>query len=151
MREGGQPEKALQQPVLFFMTTSPQGDWLLARVQAPGEQGGHHVNVAFPAAGGAAVPLCNGCEADWTPSGSAFVIRLEPEDLQETARTFVVALEPGVTFPSLPKDGVRSRKDLRGLRVVGDFERWVYPSDNTTTYVSLRETVQRNIYRVPLP
>jgi serine/threonine protein kinase len=151
VREGGKPEKALPQPVIFFMTTSPRGDWLFARVQAPGEHGGHHVNMAFQAEGGAHVRLCDGCEVDWTPSGSALVIRMEPDDQEETPRTFVVALEPGVTFPSWPADGVRSRKDLNGLTVVGDIDGWIYPSDSTNTYVSLRETVQRNIYRIALP
>ena len=151
VREGGKPEKALQPPVLFFMTTSPDGDYVLARVQQPGEQGGHHINVAFPASGGAPVPLCDGCEVDWTQNGSALVIRLQSEDPEETTRTFVVTLEPGVTLPPWPADGVRSRKDLSALRVVGDFNGWIYPSDNMTTYVSLRGTVQRNIHRVPLP
>ena len=151
VREGGKPEKALQQPVLFFMTTSPRGDWLLARVQTPGEHGGNHANMAFPAAGGAPVRLCDGCEVDWTPSGTALVIRMEPEDQEETPKSFVVAFEPGVTFPRWPPDGVRSRKELSPLRVIGEFSDWIYPSDNTTTYVSARGTVQRNIYRVPLP
>jgi hypothetical protein len=151
LREGDKPEKALQQPVLFFMTTSPRGDWLLARVQAPGEHGGHHINVAFPAAGGAPVSLCDGCEVDWTPSGSALVIRLEPDDLRETAKSFVIALGPGAPFSQWPANGVRSRKDLSALRVIGDFDDWIYPSDDITTYVSARGTVQRNIYRVPLP
>jgi hypothetical protein len=35
--------------------------------------------------------------------------------------------------------------------VIGDFDDWIYPSDDITTYVSARGTVQRNIYRVPLP
>ena len=151
MREGGKPEKALQQPVLFFMTTSPRGDWLLARVQSSGEQGGHHVNMAFPAAGSASVRLCDGCEVDWSPNGNSLVVRIESDDLEKPARTFVVALTRGGTLPGWPADGVRSRQDLSALRVVGDFSDWIYPSDNMTNYVSLRGTVQRNIYRIPLP
>jgi len=151
LREGGKPEKVVQQPVLFFMTTSPRGDWLLARVQSPGEQGGHHMNVAFPTAGGLPVPLCDGCEVDWSPNGNSLVIRMEAGDLEEPARTFVVALARAETLPAWPADGVRSRKDLSALRVVGDVNDRIYPSDDMTTYVSARETVQRNIYRVPLP
>jgi dipeptidyl aminopeptidase/acylaminoacyl peptidase len=151
LREGREPEKAIQQPVLFFMTTSPRGEWLIARVQTPADRGGNHFNAALPTTGGPPVRLCDQCEVDWTPNGSALVIRLGSDGPEAMPRTFVVALEPGVELPPWPANGVRSRKDLGALRILGDFERWVYPSDDLSVSVFPRRSTQRNIHRVPLP
>jgi hypothetical protein len=148
--EDGTPEKALQQPVLFFLTASPRGDWLIARVQMSG-QGGSLANLAFPISGGTPVRLCDECEVDWSPSGNALLVRLQSEGEDQTARTFVIALAPGTTLPPWPERGIESRQDVRALHVVDDFERWVYPSANPTTYVFLRSTIERNIHRVLLP
>ena len=40
LREGRAPEKAVQQPVLFFQTTSPDGAWLIVRAQPADRQDG---------------------------------------------------------------------------------------------------------------
>jgi hypothetical protein len=63
--------------VLFFLTTSPAGDWLIAKVQPAEGAEGSHANVAFPTTGGRPVRLCDDdCDVDWTPSGGSLVIRL---------------------------------------------------------------------------
>ena len=149
LREGRAPEKALQQPVLFFHTTSPDGAWLIAKVQPGDRQDGYQVNVAFPTAGGPPVRLCdNDCDVDWTSDGKSFVIRLNPG---AAARTFLVSLESGAMLPPWPAQGIRSRDDLNHLRIAREVEGWIYPSHTGSTYVFVRSTTQRNIHRVPLP
>ena len=145
LREGRAPEKAIQQSVIFFATGSPRGDWLLARVQP--DSGGGHFNVAFPAAGGPPVRLCDQCEVDWTPNGKYLIVRFGP---QTPGRTFAVALEPGVTLPPWPANGANSGKDLSVLRNVREFAGFIYPSEDLSTHVFARRNMQSNIYRVPL-
>ena len=160
LREGRAPEKAVQQPVLFFMSTSPAGDWLIGRIQSPQQQGGHHFVAAFPAGGGPLVRLCNGCGVDWTPNGRYLVLRFGPEDdpdddgrasrARPSARTFVVALKPGTSLPSWPANGVNSGNELTG-EDVREFPDSIYPSDDLSTQVFQQRRTARNIYRVQLP
>jgi eukaryotic-like serine/threonine-protein kinase len=152
LREGHAPEKAIQRPVLFFQTTSPAGDWLIARIQPADGEEGNHALVAFPTAGGNPVRLCdNSCDVDWTPNGKSLVIRLGVASSARPTRTVVVALESGTTLPPWPARGIRSREDLSSLRVTREVDGWIYPSGTGSAYVFTRSTTQRNIHRVPLP
>ena len=147
LHEGHAPEKAVQQPVLFFSTTSPAGDWLIALVQAAEDADGSLARVAFPTAGGSPVRLCeSSCEVDWTPNGKSLVIRLGVASSAPPTKTVVVALESGTTLPP-----IRSREDLSNLRITRELDGWIYPSGTGSAYVFTRNTTQRNIHRVSLP
>ena len=153
LREGRAPEKALQQPVAFFQTTSPDGTWLIAMVQPADRQDGNLVTMAFPRAGGPPVQLCDTCDVDWTPNGRSLVIRIG--GASHTGPTFLVPLESGSMLPRWPAQVSRSREDLKShlksLRIAREGEEFIYPSDTASTYVFMRSTTQRNIHRVPLP
>jgi hypothetical protein len=152
LREGHPPEKAIQQPVLFFLTTSPAGDWLIAKVQPPDGAEGSHANVAFPTGSGTPVRLCDDdCDVDWTPNGKSLVIRFGGARRAGPNKTVVVALERGSTLPPWPARGIHSRQDMGSLRITQEVDLWVYPSDTGSAYVFTRNTTQRNIHRVPLP
>jgi len=151
LREGRAPEKAVQQPVLFFQTTSPDGTWLIVRAQAADRQDGYQVTMAVPTAGGPAVPLCALCEVDWMPNGGSLIIRFAPSDPAAPGRTFMVTLESGPMLPRWPAQGIGSRDDLNHLPIAREVDGWIYPSETGSTYVFARSTTQRNIHRVPLP
>jgi serine/threonine protein kinase len=149
LEEGRVPVKAVSASVLFFLSASPDGSWLLARVQTQGST--NQVNLAFPSRGGPPTLLCDTCEIDWTPNARSLIIRLRHEDLSEPSRTFIVALSSGEMLPPLPAHGIRSTADLKTLRVIGDEEGLVYPADAIPSYAVVRERTERNIYRIPLP
>ena len=151
LREGRAPEKAVQQPVLFFQTTSPDGSWLIVRVQSADRQDGAQVTMAVPTAGGPPVPLCALCEVDWVPNGRSLVIRFPQSDPAAPGETFLVTLESGSMLPRWPAQGIRSRDDLKHLQIARAFDGWIYPSHTGSTHVFARSTTQRNIHRVPLP
>ena len=150
LREGRPPEKAVQQSVLFFQTTSPDGVWLIVRAQSDDRQGAHQVTMAIPTAGGQPVPLCALCEVDWMPNGRSLVIRFPSSDPAAPGRTLLVTLESSSMLPRWPAQGIRSRDDLKDLRIAREFEGWMYPSDAGLTRVYARSTTQRNIHRVPV-
>jgi serine/threonine protein kinase/Tol biopolymer transport system component len=152
LRDGRAPERVSQQPVLFFLTTSPAGNWLTARVQPADGADGNHALVAFPTAGGSPVRLCdNSCDVDWTPNGKSLVIRVGVASSAPPTKTVLVALESGTALPPWPARGIRSREDLSNLRVTRELDGWIYPSGTGFAYVFTRSTTQRNIHRVPLP
>jgi len=151
LREGHAPEKAVQQPVLFFQTTSPDGTWLIVRAQPADRQDGSQVTMALPTAGGPPVSLCALCEVDWTPNGRSLVIRLPPSDPGAPGRTYMVALESGSMLPRWSPQEIRSREDLSDLRITREVDGWLYPYNSGSTWLFARSTTQRNIHRVLLP
>jgi hypothetical protein len=149
LREGRAPEKAVQEPVLFFQTSSPDGTWLIAKVESADRQDGNQVVMAFSTAGRPPVRLCANCDVDWTPNGRSLVIRFMPSDPAAPGRTFLVTLGSGLMLPRWPAQGIRSRDDMESLRIARELEGWIYPSDSGA-YVFTRSAVQRNIHRVPV-
>jgi eukaryotic-like serine/threonine-protein kinase len=141
--DGGEIQKATKEPIVFFMSVSPDGAWLIARV-APEEHGGSAV-VAFPARGGPARPVCSDCEADWTPGGSSFVVRISAFGRPQT---LVIQVAGGETLP-LPAAGLSSdaNASTNAAGVGGNR----YPGRNVGQYAYMKAAIQRNIYRVPLP
>jgi hypothetical protein len=136
--DGGGIQKVVTDPVLFFISTSPSGEWLLARVGSARAK-----VVAFPANGASVVPICSDCEADWAPGGKSFVIRAL------AGRSLTIALALGEELPKLPPEGIHSEADAAALDVVAaDGNR--YPGRNASQYAYVKTPIQRNIYRVPL-
>jgi serine/threonine protein kinase len=142
------PEKAVARAILFFLSVSPDGTWLIARVPDPGKSL-HQTTLAFSTLGGP-VPVCETCEVDWTPNAKSLIVRLTSAGERTSSRTFVIPLRPGHTLPLLPADGIRSEADLAGLPISLALDGFVYPGDTPSLYAFVRRTVVRNIYRVPL-
>jgi hypothetical protein len=149
LHDGSPPVKAVARSVLFFLSVSPDGRWLLARVAA--SEGSNQMNLAFPANGGSPVLLCDTCEVDWTPDATALIVRLTSADPSVSATTFVVTLRRGAMLPSLPVRGIRSKADLAGLQVSREVDGLVYPGNSGPLYAAVRSRTARNIYRVSLP
>jgi len=146
--DGSEPRKAVATPILFFMSASPDGAWLIARVS--GEAGGRPGALAFPTSPGLPISVCDSCEVDWTADGKALIVRLEV-NRQAEAKTMVLALEPGRTLPRLPASGIRSGADAAGLSVTSSADGFRFPGGQAQQYAFSRQTIERNIYRVPLP
>ena len=151
LRQGRAPEKVIQSPVIFFHAPSPDGAWVVAKVQPADRQEGYLATRAFPMAGGSPVWLCDTCDVDWTPSGKLLVMRFTRSTPIAPGRSLLITLEPGSALPRWPPQGIRSRDDLSHLRIAREVEGWVYPSDSGSRYVFERRTTQRNLHRIPLP
>ncbi len=143
--DGGQPRKAVAEPVLFFLSVSPDDAWLVARV-ASKEHNGSAV-VAFSTRDGRTAPLCGECEADWAPGGQEFVIR----GLFQQNKSLRIALVPGNSLPALPANGFHSEADVAALAGASIGEELQYPGRDRAQYAYVKSSIQRNIYRVPLP
>jgi eukaryotic-like serine/threonine-protein kinase len=151
--DGGNPQKVVEAPIMYFSSVSPDGAWLVATVAVTGDDSSIAV-VAFAASTGKPVPVCVSCAVDWTPGPGtkSFVVRFGSDDQTSFGgETFVIALKPGQMLPALPAEGIRSEstltKDIPGFREIPGF---VYPSENTSVYAEVRGTIRRNIFRVPL-
>jgi hypothetical protein len=133
---------------------SQDGQWLVARVA--GEDG--TTIMAFPVRGGAPVTIISARAAyeqhlAWSPDGRLIFIS-QPTGYSQslTGRTYVVPLPPGRMLPQIPAGGFQSEAEiakLPGARVIDAFD--VAPGPTAEVYAFSRGTVQRNLYRIPIP
>ena len=110
---------------------------------------------AFPSSGGATIPIFDGlCFLRWQPDRKLLYLSVVT-GMQSAAafgRTYVIPVSPGKLFPLIPDGGFHSGDEiakLPGVRVIEAAD--VFPGTAPGTYAFSRQTVQRNLYRVPLP
>jgi hypothetical protein len=140
--DGGGLRKAFDPPIIGIMGESPDHNWLVL---------GSRGLVIFRVDGGA--PLQTRIEGRTRPRWSGdgkhvFVHRL----LTSRDKTFVFPLTPGRSLPDSIIDGLPSEQDIEklpGVRVIASAD--VVPGRTADTYAFTRESVQRNLYRIPVP
>ncbi len=133
-------------PIIDVFGASPDHQWLLLGQPLEGE-------VLFPVGGGAPVlaHLHPPHWLRWTGDGKHVIVCSANES---RAGTYVFPLSPGEVMPAslAHARSLLSEQDLAalpGVRTlpVGD----VVPGPTAGVYAFTRETVQRNLYRIPLP
>ena len=97
---------------------------------------------------GAPVPTVPAELASWSPDGGLIFISLPAAPMVsiQIGRTYVVPLAPGKMFPTLPAADLAK---LPGVRVIDAFD--AVPGPTPDVYAFSRATVQRNLYRIPIP
>jgi hypothetical protein len=69
-----------------------------------------------------------------------------------TGHTYALPIPPGSALPKLPSGGFKSEAEIAavpGVRVIGAAD--IGPGPSPDIYAFSRETVQRNLFRIPLP
>jgi hypothetical protein len=98
--------------------------------------------------GGSPVKLYgSGARARWSGDGKMLFITME------RAKTYVLPLAPGRMLPAVPVGGFKSEAEiaaLPGVRVIAD-SMYIAPGRSPDVYAFTRESIQRNLYRIPLP
>jgi eukaryotic-like serine/threonine-protein kinase len=143
-------QRVSEQPGAWPTGTSRDGQWLAA--------GGEGFSVsAFPLRGGSPVPIlrANVASSDpnlkWSLDGKLLVISLPTAALLTGGRTYAIPLPPGRAFPQIPAGGFRSEAEiakLPGARRIDAYD--VAFGPQAEVYAFTRETVQRNLYRIPV-
>jgi hypothetical protein len=146
MKEDGTGRrKIVPTPVLALNGISPDGRFILAYARVDGDNVTVGV-LAFPTAGGSAVRVCDTCKVSWSRDGRRWFLT------EDDHRTYVIALHENSGLPDLPATGIRSADDLKTLPVLDIIEQpSVAHAHDDSTYAFVRSTVQRNLYRIPLP
>lgn len=71
--------------------------------------------------------------------------------LNELGKTFVLPVKPGRSFPQLPASGIGSEADLVMLPRVKVLEGMISPGPDAGRYAFTKQSVHRNLYRIPIP
>ena len=146
-QDGSQLRKAVEQPVAALRGISPDGRWLVARVQTETSS----TQMAFPLQGGIPVPLHSGESWWWNWSTDQRLLYISVVESVASLRTYVIPLARGRALPPIP-EGEFQRSDelakLPGVRIIDAFV--TAPGPNRSVYAFPRANAQRNLYRIPL-
>lgn len=133
--------KAFPDPVFVFISVSPQGKWIVGWAPLPGN--GPPAIQAFPLDGGpAAVIGPTHTFLSWSLDGRSTLL----------ASSYLVPLAAGESLPRIPKGGFQSDEEiarLPGARRIA--EGGVVLGPSADVYAFYRGTIQRNLYRIPIP
>lgn len=152
--DGAGLHKVIEQPIARFDGISRDGKWLL--VKLPGSAGS--TLSAFPLRGGPPIAvfapgeLYKDTNVSWSKDARLLFIPLSTAMLFSSGRTYILPSAAGRTLPQIPLGGFHSEAEiarLPGARVIGGFDTAF--ASNPDVYAFARETVQRNLYRIPLP
>jgi hypothetical protein len=149
-QDGTGLRKVIEQPIANLHSISRDGRWLVARF--PGAAGPSIV--AVPLGGGSPVRIAVGDASQgnlkWSADGRSIFISVLPG--LTSGHTYAVPLMLGQMFPPIPPGGFRSEAAiamLAGARFIDGGD--VAPGQTLDVYAFSRLTVQRNLYRIPIP
>jgi Tol biopolymer transport system component len=136
-------QKVHEHPVIDNLGVSPDGRWLAAYARPSKERAGG--TILLPIGGGTPVPVYgSGLRIRWSRDGRLLFLTV-------SQRTYALPVPRGQPLPKMPPDGFASAADIAavpGTRVIADED--PAPGPTSDVYAFSRETVQRNLYRIPL-
>ena len=154
MREDGtRIQKLTPTEISQVQGVSPEGE--LVAAWGRGDAQNTVKTTVFPTSGGPPRSILDGmCFLRWPPNRK--FLYLSVADAMNTGlasgRTYIIPLPPGKLLPNIPRDGFHSEREIAafpGVRVMNVAD--VAPGISPETYAFSRQTVQRNLYRIPLP
>jgi len=87
----------------------------------------------------------------WSPDGRTVSFVSAAMDRGHNAKAYSFPLQPGRMFPPVPSEGFRSESEMAkfpGVKVINVYD--YAPGPDEGVYAYTRESVQRNLYRIPL-
>lgn len=138
--------KVLQQPILHLSGFSPDGQYMQIWASLLGN--GPSAKQMFPLDGGSPVVIGGGSFLQWSNSGDTVWISA---GAVPDGRTYIVPLPPGKILPPMPPEGFRSEDEIARLPGAHMIDHTGAPGPSQGVYAFERRTVQRNLYRIPIP
>jgi hypothetical protein len=152
-------EKASPDPILYLQSVSLDGRWVCANVSIQ-EEDSSIATVFLPVGGGNPQRLCYQCVWRFVRNGKLAFLTLSrgafsPQTMvgrgERWMETVVIQLGPGGKLPPLPATGIRTEADTARLPRVRILNApWAFPGPEGTSYAFTKESVQRNLYRIPI-
>jgi len=154
--DGNGTEKILTAPISYLLSASPDGLWLTAIADLP--NGPKYVTQLYRLPGGTGIALCQYCGSAFSPDGKyvyiSFGAGVFKGDSKQHGLTYIFPRKGDSYFQSLPPSGFQSEAEAAKMAPAvpqanqGDE---FFPGPSPGNYALMRHTIQRNLYRVPLP
>jgi Tol biopolymer transport system component len=156
-RDGSGLQRAMEEPTLYRGTLSPDGRWLPVRLMGPS---GYFTELYSLATSinqsSAPIQTAPAGAVDfymkWTPDAKGIFLSVATSVSSDRGRTYAVPLPPGKMLPAIPAEGFRTEAQiaaLPGARRIESFD--LTPGPSPGMYAFARETLLRNLYRIPIP
>jgi WD40-like Beta Propeller Repeat len=138
---GTRLRQAFAEPVYLLWSVSPDGKWIVG--WAPLPDNGPPAMQAFPLDGGSPVQIGGSLTfLSWSLDGRSVLL----------GGSYLVPLQAGRSFPRIPNGGLHSREEIARLAGARQIDAaGVVPGPSADVYAFHRGTVQRNLYRIPIP
>lgn len=153
IRPDGSNDERLWQGDFWTTTVSPTGRYLAITLRAPEMQAGPRTSTQIlDWRTGRTVPVCHNCVAWWSEDGNWLAIAAQSGAGEETA-TYLVPIRGRTEVPELPPGGLTQPADaakINGAHVIRE-PGGIALGRTVDSYAVLRETVHRNLYRIPIP
>ena len=156
--DGSGREKVLPTSAIRLVAVSPDGQWIVIWAPAPNEDTSSAVQ-AYRLGDGKVVRICDLCVVDWSADLRYFYLDTsQMPGFKQTSPTtgthYALPLKPGQILPDIPPEGIQSDADLQRLGAiplpeVGATD--ISPGPTPHVFAFARRTIQRNLYRIPLP
>jgi hypothetical protein len=143
--DGTGMRKVWEAPVFYAGEESPDGRWIRIWAPFPGYVG---VSQMVPLDGGRPVVIGSNAKLQWSSSGDSIWISA---GVVPDGRTYVVPLPRGKTLPRIPEGGFHSEAEVAALPGARSLEAEGAPGPSLDIYAFERHTIQRNLYRIPIP
>jgi Periplasmic component of the Tol biopolymer transport system len=144
--DGTELRKAIEQPILAASGVSPDGRWIEAWAPLPGNR--PSAVQIFPLRGGSPVVIGSNPFLQWSHTGDSIWIS---GGAVAYGRTYIVPLTWGKTLPPIPPEGFRSEQEVASLPGAHRIDFRGAPGPTRDVYAFEPRTVQRNLYRIPIP
>ncbi|HZQ55926.1 MAG TPA: winged helix-turn-helix domain-containing protein [Bryobacteraceae bacterium] len=155
-RDGSARAKVIAYPITTLENISPDRRWVITITRPDYEADNSPAlipEVAVPVLGGSPRRVCPGpCAVAWSPDQKWFYVGVVPASRTDPGKTIVLPIPPGQSLPNLPAAGIGSLEEglaVPGARIIEQPE--VFPGTGFGTYVYVKTTVHRNLFRIPLP
>ncbi len=161
VREDGTGLRKLSKEFIEIKGLSPDNKWLVVVTVTKNQERGAEgrgiiarsltgeadLTLIAPAAGTVLTEIV--CK--WSPDGRTLVIVPMALNRGQSMKVYSFPLPPGKMFPAIPPGGFRSEAEMAKVPGAKTFDVYDYaPGPGEGVYAFTRESVQRNLYRVPL-
>jgi hypothetical protein len=102
----------------------------------------------FSLRGGSPVVIGGNTLLQWSTGGDSLWISAGPV---VDGRTYIVPLPPGKMLPKIPLGGLNSEQAIARLPGAHMIDAIGAPAPSREVYAFEHRTVQRNLYRIPIP
>jgi dipeptidyl aminopeptidase/acylaminoacyl peptidase len=149
IRPDGSGDQQIWKENIVNLATSPDGRYLA--VTLPIEKGGEWKLELVEWARKRVQPVCNDGMVYWSDDGKSLYVFVGFGKGNTDAPTYLLSIPPGHGIPELPTTGLSNIAQLvatKNARVIPAHAVAAGPTPDTYAYV--RETVERDLYRIPL-
>jgi serine/threonine protein kinase/Tol biopolymer transport system component len=149
--DGTGKQKLASQQIYQILSISPDAQWL---VTTGLPTGGETTTLILPMRGGASVEILNAvCRAQWQHDNRFFYLSVMTgmQAAGAYGKTYVLPVPHGKMLPDIPAGGFPSEAAvaaLPGVRVIDSAD--MAPGASPDVYAFSRQTIHRNLYRIPL-